>query len=266
MYLPGTINERIGDLRTSKGFSQKKLAEMIEVAPSQLSRIESGETRHISSDILIKLAKAFGVSADYILGLTKISAPKSYEISELGLSEGAVKAMVTGKIDVQILNQLIEHKTFPYLLYLIKAYFDDSMSVGIMARNDVINMATAAIGDFVKEHPKHKTEAQGDLRYLRSEKLGDHEAEREKVKATFMAILNDIKKSIEDGNEPKVPATSEFLRQMWEQVQVAQQGRKAVTVDDITAAMMSMIGQIVALDEKGRELFRQLAEHLLAGV
>ena len=82
MYLPGSVNERIGDLRTSKGLSQKELSALIEVAPSQLSRIESGETKTISSDILIKLARALNVSTDYILGLTKIPTPKSYDISE----------------------------------------------------------------------------------------------------------------------------------------------------------------------------------------
>ena len=89
MYLPGTIYERIGDLRTSRGWSQKKLSEITGIVTSQISRIETGVIENISSDILIKLARAFGVSADYILGLTTISTPKSYDISELGLSDGA---------------------------------------------------------------------------------------------------------------------------------------------------------------------------------
>ena len=70
--LPGTIHERIGDLRTSQGWSQKKLSEISGIVTSQLSRIESGKIENISSDILIKLSNAFGVSSDYILGLTNI--------------------------------------------------------------------------------------------------------------------------------------------------------------------------------------------------
>ena len=53
----------------------------------QLSRIVSGETRTVSSDILIGVAKEFKVSTDYILGLSTVSVRKSYDISELGLSE-----------------------------------------------------------------------------------------------------------------------------------------------------------------------------------
>ena len=79
MYLPGTVNERITDLRMNKKLSQKELSEIIGVAPSQISRIENGEIQKISGDILIKLAKYFGVSTDFILGLTTISTPKSYD-------------------------------------------------------------------------------------------------------------------------------------------------------------------------------------------
>lgn len=99
MYLPGTIHERICDLRTSKGLQQKELAEMIGVSASQLSRIETGETQSVSADTVAKLAKALHVSADYILGLTTISTPKNHDINELGLSEGAVKTLVTGSVD-----------------------------------------------------------------------------------------------------------------------------------------------------------------------
>ena len=174
MYLPGTVGERIGDLRSRNKLSQRKLAEMIGVAPSQLSRIERGEIQSVSSDILINLSQALGVSTDYILGLTTISKPKNRDIDELGLSEGAVTALVTGKIDVHVLNRIMEHGSFPYLLSMIKNYFNDSIYAGIMARNAMIDMATAAIGDFVKDNPEHKKEALDDTRYLRSEKLGDH--------------------------------------------------------------------------------------------
>ncbi len=47
--------------------SQKQLAKKICLSASQLSRIVSGETKTVSSDILIGVAKEFKVSADYIL-------------------------------------------------------------------------------------------------------------------------------------------------------------------------------------------------------
>ena len=85
MALPGTPGQRISDLCNGNHITQKELAEKIGVSASQLSRIVSGETRTVSSDILIGVAKEFKVSTDYILGLSTVSVRKSYDISELGL-------------------------------------------------------------------------------------------------------------------------------------------------------------------------------------
>ena len=58
MALPGTPGQRISDLCNGNKIKQKELAEKIGVSASQLSRIVSGETRTVSSDILIGVAKA----------------------------------------------------------------------------------------------------------------------------------------------------------------------------------------------------------------
>ena len=135
MALPGTPGERISDLCNDYHITQKELAKRIGVSASQLSRIISGETKTVSSDILMGIADVFKVSTDYILGLSNISVRKNYEISELGLSEGAVRGLVTGAVDVEILNRLLEHKSFPKLMNLIRIYFQDTAAKGIMARN-----------------------------------------------------------------------------------------------------------------------------------
>ena len=196
MALPGTPGQRISDLCNGNHITQKELAEKIGVSASQLSRIVSGETRTVSSDILIGVAKEFKVSTDYILGLSTVSVRKSYDISELGLSEGAVRGLVTGAVDVQILNRLLEHRNFPKLIDLIRIYFQDTAAKGIMARNQLIEMATASLSDLMKEHPEHRAEAKQDLQLLNAQKMGEHEAEIEKIKNVFLAILRDIKKDI----------------------------------------------------------------------
>lgn len=116
-----------------------------------MSRVASGETNTVSNDILIGVAKEFNVSTDYILGLSNISVRKSYDISELGLSEGAVKELVTGEIDVGILNRLLEHKNFHRLISLVQIYFQDTVAKGIMARNQLIELATASLSYLIKD-------------------------------------------------------------------------------------------------------------------
>ena len=61
--------KRIRDSREDKDFSQKQLAEMLNISQSTYSRYESGFL-DIPSEILISLSKIYGVTTDYILGLS----------------------------------------------------------------------------------------------------------------------------------------------------------------------------------------------------
>ncbi|MBQ5329471.1 MAG: helix-turn-helix transcriptional regulator [Oscillospiraceae bacterium] len=61
--------KRIRDLREDKDFSQKQLADMLNISQSTYSRYESGFL-DIPSEILISLSKIYGVTTDYILGLS----------------------------------------------------------------------------------------------------------------------------------------------------------------------------------------------------
>ena len=75
-----TINEKITDLRVQAGLSQKELCAAIGIPASSLSRIERGEITNVSNDILVKLAKYFRVSTDYLLGMTKVTTAKNAEL------------------------------------------------------------------------------------------------------------------------------------------------------------------------------------------
>lgn len=241
--------------------TQKKLAEKIGVSASQLSRIVSGETRTVSSDILIGVAKEFKVSTDYILGLSTVSVRKSYDISELGLSEGAVRGLVTGAVDVQILNRLLEHRNFPKLIDLIRIYFQDTAAKGIIARNQLIEIATASLSDMMKEHPEHRTEARQDLQLLNAQKMGEHEAEIEKIKSVFLAILRDIKKDMEKGEQPGEAVTAAMFQTMRDAL--VEQKQKPISVDDVTAMIAGQIGQLAPMDEETADLFQQLAKKMI---
>ena len=107
------------------------MAERIGVAPSQLSRIESGETKTISSDILIAIATEFDVSTDYLLGLSTFQKPRNVDVTMTGLSEVAFNRMVNGEMDIDVLNRLIEHKRFPQLTKMIRIYFADELEYAV---------------------------------------------------------------------------------------------------------------------------------------
>ena len=259
--LPGTPGERISDLCNGRGISQKELAKRIGISAPQMSRIVSGETKTINSDILMAVAKEFKVSTDYILGLTEISVRKNYDISELGLSESSVKGLVTGAVDVEILNRLLEHKNFPKLTNLIRIYFKDTAARGIMARNQIIDMATASLSDFVKEHPDKRAEAREDIQFMNAQKLGEHEAEIEKIKSIFLAILRDIIKDIDSGKQPTETATAAMIQSV--QDEIMERSQEKLSKDDVADIVVNQFGLASKLNEKSVILFKKLMKGMM---
>lgn len=65
------VGLRIKQLREELGLSQEKLAEKLNASPSSIAMYET-ERRQPNNDILIKLAKIFDCSIDYLLGNTDI--------------------------------------------------------------------------------------------------------------------------------------------------------------------------------------------------
>ena len=254
-----TIYERITELRKDKGLTQKGLCEIAGMTTTQLNRIERGVTGTVSSDALIKLSKALNVSADYLLGLTPISNLKNYDISQLGLSEGAVKTIIAGKADIHVLNVLLENAKFRELMRIIKDYFMDSISAGIMARNELMNLATSSLGDYIKDNPAQKNEVLKDIRLIKSSRLNEHEAEIEKIKTVFVSILREIKKEIDDKTKSGRNVDTAMLQQMISDIQE----KKPKSVEEVSKIVANMVKHSAHLDDESTELYRRAVEQII---
>lgn len=93
-----TIGEKIAKQRKEKGLTQSQLAEMINVSNKTISRWETGEG-YPEISLLIPLAKALGVSTDYLLkdasdeGAQTQSAAETAAESEGASSETQTESM-----------------------------------------------------------------------------------------------------------------------------------------------------------------------------
>ena len=132
-FLPGTVRERIQDLMKDYKVTQTALAAKIGCTDSMLSRFLSGKTNKLSDENIIRIARAFNVSTDFLLGVTDVPDRKNYEISELGLSAQAARNLYTEKVNAEVVNRLLESPRFAELTYMIKQYFDDTLAVGFAA-------------------------------------------------------------------------------------------------------------------------------------
>lgn len=64
------VYKRIRDLREDRDLTQKQMARALNCSQQVYSNYELGQ-RDIPTDILIKLSAFYGVSTDYILGITE---------------------------------------------------------------------------------------------------------------------------------------------------------------------------------------------------
>lgn len=76
------LPDRLKTLRMQKGYSQRKVAELIHVASSVMSAYESGE-KTPSIDKFIALSNLYHVSVDYLLGINKVDTHNMIDVSHL---------------------------------------------------------------------------------------------------------------------------------------------------------------------------------------
>ena len=86
------MGEKLKSLRIEKNLTQKQVADRIGLAISAVSSYES-DTRYPSYDVLVKLARIFHVSTDYLLGITN-----TRNIDVTGLNDN----------EIELVSQLVD--------------------------------------------------------------------------------------------------------------------------------------------------------------
>ena len=71
VYPPGKIRNRIQDLMKSQKVTQAELATRIGVSERSLRRFISGKTDKLGDENIIRIARVFHISADFLLGEAK---------------------------------------------------------------------------------------------------------------------------------------------------------------------------------------------------
>ena len=256
------IARRITALREERDWKKTELARQLGISHSQVSRIESGETETLSSDILIRLAEVFDVSTDYLLGLTDVRTKKNLDVAQLGISEEAAIQLASGKLDLEMLSRLLEHKNFAKVLFLMRAYLDNSLELGNMTRNEMIDFITDMADEWCMNRPKKQQEVQRDMCYLSAQKLCTHEAELEKIKNLFMKILRDVKKM--DHHElPKQTMTASMLNTFREKIRAKWKRKEKIEKEDVVFILLEKLSEKIPMDDISRSLFTQLMLRLM---
>ena len=66
-----SIQEKLKDLRIEKGLSLQELAEQTGISRASLGNYETDDYKEITHKAIVTLANFYGVTSDYLLGLTE---------------------------------------------------------------------------------------------------------------------------------------------------------------------------------------------------
>lgn len=80
------IPERLVEIREANGYTRKKLAEELGRPYATVTKYETGE-REPGHTYIIEIAKKFGVTTDYILGIEKSPAPAEADTGDKRLDD-----------------------------------------------------------------------------------------------------------------------------------------------------------------------------------
>ena len=219
-WLPGTFRERLKETRKAKRISRNKVADYLGINPATYGRIEKGDIQTINSDYLIKLSELFGVTTDYLLGLSNVPERTYYDVERLGLSVNAAKNLLSGKADGRVMNELLLNKKFLTATRLMADYFTLSVTNYIQAKSELLAFNLAEIEELAGEG---KLQVDGELIgqkiEMDFEKVIAGKDPVQVIHTKLMAALEEIRAKMvaecEEAIKARVLLDSEIMEAAW---------------------------------------------------
>ena len=144
-----SIQERLKDLRVERGLTLEQLEEQVNLSKSALGSYEAKDFKDISHYAIIKLAKFYGVAADYLLGLSQTRNHPNADLADLRLSDDMIELLKSGLVDNSLLCELAVHPDFPRLMADLEIYVNGVAGKQVQSANAIVDAVSATI---MKQH------------------------------------------------------------------------------------------------------------------
>lgn len=183
-----TIQERIRDLRQEKKLTLEQLSEQTGLSKSALGSYESNDTKDISHYAIIRLAKFYGVTTDYLLGISEqktVGGTSMCPDSDFTPKQGLLPPE---KVNRRLLQEFISHEEFPRLLADIEIYIDNIAGMQIQNLNAWIDVVRQ---ELIAKHNPDKDDP--TLRVLDAAHINDDEYFSHLVNEDIDRIIRDLR-------------------------------------------------------------------------
>ena len=255
VFLPGNIRQRLLDLMKHNNVSQTELARKIGCNDSLLSRFLSEKTDKLGDENIIRIARAFNVSTDFLLGVTTVPDRKNYEIDELGLSAQVARNLYTGKANAQVVNYLLESPRFLELTYILEQYFNDTVAAGYAAQNQLY----ATLSSLTRKSAKTKAAAQAANEINRL-KTPVYQADLVTIENQFMMAVKEVKKEIGNDFAAIRAMTAEEAEKMFSEITKCQDMENLTVTPKQVSDLI--IGSVAGMDCVDPDALNTLGEAL----
>ncbi len=242
--LKGTLGERVRDLRRERNLSQQELGNVFSVDKGTISKIENGKT--INSDFALSLADYFGVSMDYLFGLSDDRSSVNYDLKKLGISSAAAGKLCSGEVDADIVNMLIEHPDFGNFSISLALYFTDAVTAGTCVQNTIFDEVSRIVGYM---RSAHSEEAAHDINTV---KYAHTDFDLTAIQNMFSNMILDIKGDIGHQHKKEEKNTREIIRALEQSVGKHNLAIRRINADRLATGVVESIASKHSLTEEER--------------
>ena len=138
MNIKLTIQERLKDLRTERKMTLEQLSEATGLSRAALGKYEADDFKDISPFSIATLAKFYGVSTDYLLGLTEQKNHPDTTLAELHLSDDAIDVLRNVNFNKRLLSEMLCHPDFQRMMLDAEIFVDRIADMRINDMNAVL--------------------------------------------------------------------------------------------------------------------------------
>ena len=138
MYVKLTIPERLKDLRVERGLTLEQLADATGLSRSALGSYEADDYKDISPYSIVTLAAFYGVSTDYLLGVTEMKNHPDTDLTVLHLGDEMLQVLASGRINNRLLSEIVTHKDFQRLMVDTEICVDRIAAMRVHDMNTVL--------------------------------------------------------------------------------------------------------------------------------
>ena len=264
MAVGASIGNRLTHLAHRKGISDSELAKVLHINRSTLSRILNGGTEKVSSQMIIDAAQHFGVSTDFLLGLTDMPDPMNHPVESFGLTEVAAKAILSEDVHIEMLNRLLENQRFCQLTQTMAYALEPDQIVAAMSYDNIFAHGESLFLEYIAPSLEKKIALKKGSQEIASKIVNPNTVGNGIMLEEFRAVIQQIRKDMKMEKPLSVPVTREFLKEMDKELLSRAKGERKNINPRIVAEVMtdkSLVANICTPDQRNR--FVDLMEEIL---